>query len=205
MSKTESRNIFDILQQITPAVLRPSMKSLVLKLIRRHNRRKYIKKGKNVEIGSAFRYDRLPPFSSTIDDGSIVEDNNVWSVLLGDIDVGKNCWFGLNNVLMGPLEIGDNFSSGPYVMILGPRHPVLELDYEREQKTIIGSNVTIASGSIILYGVHIGDGAVILAGSVVNKDVPEGATFAGNPARNVSAMTKELWENRRLESCKEQG
>jgi hypothetical protein len=47
----------------------------------------------------------------------------------------------------------------------------------------IGKRCFIGARAIILKGVTIGDGAVIGAGSVVTKDVPAGATAAGNPAR----------------------
>ena len=47
---------------------------------------------------------------------------------------------------------------------------------------IIGDDVWIGMNVIILSGVHIGKGAVIAAGSVVNKDIPPYAVAAGNPA-----------------------
>jgi maltose O-acetyltransferase len=50
----------------------------------------------------------------------------------------------------------------------------------------IGSRVWIGGGAIILPGVNVGDGAIVGAGSVVTKDVPEGATVVGNPARIVA-------------------
>jgi acetyltransferase-like isoleucine patch superfamily enzyme len=49
----------------------------------------------------------------------------------------------------------------------------------------IGKQCFIGARSIILKGVTIGDGAVVGAGAVVSKDVPAGATAAGNPARIV--------------------
>ena len=48
---------------------------------------------------------------------------------------------------------------------------------------VVGSDVWIGRESVILPGVHIGDGAVIAAYSVVAKDVPPYTVFGGNPAR----------------------
>lgn len=50
---------------------------------------------------------------------------------------------------------------------------------------VIGDEVWIGYNATILKGVHIGDGAVIEPGAVVLRDVPPGATVAGNPARLV--------------------
>jgi acetyltransferase-like isoleucine patch superfamily enzyme len=50
---------------------------------------------------------------------------------------------------------------------------------------VIEDDVWIGVGSIILKGVRIGRGARVHAGSVVTRDVPAGATVAGNPARPV--------------------
>jgi acetyltransferase-like isoleucine patch superfamily enzyme len=50
---------------------------------------------------------------------------------------------------------------------------------------VIGDDVFIGMGCLILKGVTIGAGAVIGAGSVVTRDVPPGAVAAGNPARVV--------------------
>jgi NDP-sugar pyrophosphorylase family protein len=49
----------------------------------------------------------------------------------------------------------------------------------------IEDDVKIGVGAIILKGVHIGQRAIVQAGAVVSKNVPRGATVAGNPAQNV--------------------
>ena len=51
--------------------------------------------------------------------------------------------------------------------------------------TLVKSGASIGSNAVILPGVTIGNGALIGAGAVVTKDVPDGATVAGNPAHTL--------------------
>ena len=55
----------------------------------------------------------------------------------------------------------------------------------RAECPVLGDSVEVGSNTVILGGIRIGDRAVIGAGSVVVKDVPPGATVAGNPAREI--------------------
>jgi maltose O-acetyltransferase len=54
----------------------------------------------------------------------------------------------------------------------------------------IGSDVWVGGGAIILPGVRIGSKAVIGAGSVVTKDIPEAVFAAGNPCRVIRAIAE---------------
>jgi acetyltransferase-like isoleucine patch superfamily enzyme len=56
---------------------------------------------------------------------------------------------------------------------------------------VIGDDVFIGMGAIILKGVTIGPGSVIGAASVVTRDVPAGAVCAGNPARVVRTLSPQ--------------
>jgi maltose O-acetyltransferase len=54
----------------------------------------------------------------------------------------------------------------------------------------IGSDVWVGGGAIILPGVRIGARAVIGAGSVVTRDIPDNVFAAGNPCRVIRAITE---------------
>ncbi len=69
------------------------------------------------------------------------------------------------------------------------------------QITIIGDDVWIGYGSIIMSGVKIGDGSIIAAGSVVTKDVEAYSIYGGNPAKKIKDRfpnKEELNEHIRL-------
>ena len=195
MENIKNCRLYKTIEWMTPSFVKAISKKVFWRIARFYNRCRYIKKGRFVEFGYRFRFDRSQPYHVHIGDKTIAEDFNVWNADLGDITVGKGCWFGLNNVVMGPVEIGNEISTGPYVMILGPRHPILTREEVPREKTIIGNNVWISSGSIILFGVTIGDNAIISAGSVVTKDVPAGAFVGGNPARDLTPLVKKSWQH----------
>jgi maltose O-acetyltransferase len=53
---------------------------------------------------------------------------------------------------------------------------------------VIGDDVWVGNGAMILKGVTIGDRAVVAARAVVTKDVPPDTVVAGNPARVVKTL-----------------
>lgn len=87
----------------------------------------------------------------------------------------------------GGIFIGDDCQIGHNVTILTLNHGLEKDDRATlyPSKVVIGNNVWIGSGSIILPGVTISDNAVIGAGSVVTKKVEPDSKVAGNPARPI--------------------
>lgn len=90
------------------------------------------------------------------------------------------------------IVVGDGSGLGPGTMIFSSNHqyvpgqPYIDQPYN-ERDVIIGRNVWVGARCVILPGVHIGDNAVIAAGSVVNKDVAEATLVGGVPAKLLKA------------------
>lgn len=132
---------------------------------------------------------------------------NLWITAPFYVDYGNNIYFGNNcEVNMNctflddnRIVIGDNALIAPNVQIYTAFHPTNAAERFGPQtedgsfsfcKTqtapvIIGNNVWIGGGAILLPGVHIGDNVVIGAGSVVTKDIPSNTVACGSPCRVV--------------------
>jgi maltose O-acetyltransferase len=107
-----------------------------------------------------------------------------------NIELGERVFFNFNCIVLDvcPVRIGSFTLFGPAVQIYTPMHPFNAEQRRREEygKPIeIGSDVWVGGGAIVLAGVRIGSRAVIGAGSVVTRDVPEGVFAAGNPCRVI--------------------
>lgn len=112
-----------------------------------------------------------------------------------NIELGERVFFNFNCVVLDVclVRIGSYTLFGPAVQIYTPMHPFNAELRRREEfgKPVeIGSDVWVGGGAIILPGVHIGSRAVIGAGSVVTRDVPEGVFAAGNPCRVIRGITE---------------
>ena len=106
------------------------------------------------------------------------------------IELGERVFFNFNCVVLDVCEvrIGDYTLFGPGAQILTPLHPfnaALRREREFGRPVNVGADVWVGGGALILAGVHIGSRAVIGAGSVVTRDIPEGVFAAGNPCRVI--------------------
>lgn len=113
--------------------------------------------------------------------------------------IGKDVYFpsdltiALNFVYhRGNLTIGDRVSIAAGVIIILSSHSnyseVSRQVTARNETVVIGDDVWIGAGSIIMNGVTIGNGAVVGCGSVVTCDVAPNTVVAGNPAKVIRTM-----------------
>ena len=113
-----------------------------------------------------------------------------------NIEVGENFFANYNLTILdvGKVTIGKNVMIAPNVSIYTAGHPVhpdsRNSGYEYGIPITIGDNVWIGGSVVILPGVTIGNNAVIGAGSVVTKDIPDNAIAAGNPCKVIRTVTE---------------
>lgn len=111
-----------------------------------------------------------------------------------NIEIGENFYANVNCVILdgAKVKFGDNVFIAPNCGFYTAGHP---FDVEQRNDGLeyarpitVGNNVWIGAHVCVLPGVTIGDGCVIGAGSVVNKDIPAGTLAAGNPCRVIRQL-----------------
>ncbi len=115
------------------------------------------------------------------------------------LEIGSGTYVGMNSVLNGysaKLKIGNNVSIAQNVYIMvdsGPNaSPAMQLIYPIERKSVvIGNNVWIGTGSLIMPGVTLGDFCVVAANSYVNRSFEAFTIVGGNPAKVIRVFTLE--------------
>ena len=114
-----------------------------------------------------------------------------------NISVGNNFYTNHNVTILDGAKVifGDNVFIAPDCVFSTAGHP---LDVEQRNRGLeialpitVGDNVWIGTHVSVLPGVKIGSNTVIGAGSVVNRDIPDGVVAAGNPCKVIRSITEE--------------
>ena len=100
-----------------------------------------------------------------------------------DVVVGDNTNISAGVFIPENVVIEDNVFVGPHAVFTNDKNPPSFGEWRKEEPTIVKSGSSIGANSTILPSLTIGKGSVVGAGSVVIKNVPDGVTVAGNPAR----------------------
>ena len=132
----------------------------------------------------------------------IGKNTNIWqfAVVLSEAQIGKNCNINCHTFIENKVVIGDNVTlkSGVYLwdgitleddVFIGPNVTFTNdkfprsKQYPRKYENIyIEKGASVGAGAIILGGIRIGRYALIAAGAIVTKNVPEHALVMGSPA-----------------------
>ncbi len=100
--------------------------------------------------------------------------------------------FGLVALDVAPITIGDDVQIGPNVQLLTPTHPIeagpRRDKWEAARPIVVGDNVWLGGGAVVLPGVTIGENTVVGAGAVVTRDLPADVVAVGNPARVIRPL-----------------
>jgi acetyltransferase-like isoleucine patch superfamily enzyme len=103
------------------------------------------------------------------------------------ISIGNDVFINhhLTTVALGGIKIGNHVQIAPNVTLLTANHDQNNLQILHCKPITIKDYAWIGAGSQILPGVTIGKGAIVAAGAVVTKDVPNYAVVAGVPAKVI--------------------
>jgi maltose O-acetyltransferase len=118
-------------------------------------------------------------------------DSRVYLGDASDVEIGDRCQINAGSRLTR-VTIGNYVMVGPEVFVIGQLHetadtsvPMVEQGKVLRDITRIDDDVWIGARAVVMPGVHIGTGAIVGAGAVVTKDVPQRGIVAGVPARLV--------------------
>lgn len=135
------------------------------------------------------------PFISIGNEAAIEKEVTLWispdSGANPKLTIGKRAFIGQNAYIGAyqPIAIGDNSLIGAYSYIISANHvyenrslPIRDQGFSGAP-ILIEEDVWIGTHVVVLPGVTIGKGAIIAAGSVVNKNVPPYEIWGGTPAK----------------------
>lgn len=142
---------------------------------------------------------------SDVKSKNIGKDTNIWQfcVVFSEAKIGDNCNICANVLIENEVTVGNNVTVKSGVQLwngitvednvfIGPNATFTNDLFPRSKnpdwklsKTVIKKGASIGANATILCGITIGEKAMIGAGSVVTKDVPDGELWVGNPAHFV--------------------
>lgn len=154
----------------------------------------YQRRGRGSKIYPSVRMDTPPYRCFSLGSHSVVESFSCINNAVGDVLIGKHTRIGLHNTIIGPVTIGDHVNLAQGITVTALNHNFADTTKRIDEQgittrpVVIGDDVWIGANAVILPGVTIGRHAVIAAGAVVTKDVPEKTLVGGVPAKIIKTL-----------------
>jgi UDP-2-acetamido-3-amino-2,3-dideoxy-glucuronate N-acetyltransferase len=130
---------------------------------------------------------RIWQFVVVLAGAEIGADCNICSHCLieNDVVIGDRVTVKSGVQLWDGLRVGNDVFIGPNVTFTNDKYPKSQNTSFKLAMTWLEAGASIGGGATVLPGIRVGAGATVGAGAVVTKDVPPGATVAGNPAKII--------------------
>ena len=129
-------------------------------------RKKVIESAKVKSYGTAIHPSAIISPRATIGEGTVVIPG---AIVNACAKVGRHCIINTGSTVGHDVVLGDFVHVAPHATVTGA--------------VTVGEGTWIGAGAVVRQGIHIGKGCMIGAGAVVVKDVPDGVTVVGNPAK----------------------
>ena len=111
------------------------------------------------------------------------------------VKMGENVYIGTRKIDLTHgflLEIGNNVTLSDCRILLHDASTKMFLGYSKVGKVVIGNNVFIGAGTVILPSVRIGNNVIIGANSTVTRNIPDNSVAFGSPAKVVKSLEEYL-------------
>jgi UDP-2-acetamido-3-amino-2,3-dideoxy-glucuronate N-acetyltransferase len=148
----------------------------------------------NVQVGEGVRFfNFVNAYGCSVGDNSKV---GAFVEIQKGASIGKNCKISSHTFICEGVHIEDNCFIGHGVMFTNDLFPratnpdgstQTDADWNVEE-TFVKKGASIGSNATILCGITIGENALVGAGAMVTKDVPDNTVVGGNPARVIKKL-----------------